>query len=114
MEITHEQKQGCSIYYFKEKIDIFNSERIKKYLMETIEKENTDKVIFNFKDLSELDSLGIAVLIKTIGKFNEKVNFRFCEAGERVIKALSYTQINSFFIFDKTEADSIVELNKES
>ena len=112
MEVTHELKEGCSVYYFNKKIDIFNSERIKKYLSETIKEENNKKIIFNFKDLSDIDSIGIAVLIKIIGKSNEETKVRFCEVGDRVAKALSYTQINSFFVFDKTELESIEQLNK--
>jgi len=110
MDIKYEVKDGYAVFYFEKYIDIFNSEKIKYYLMGTIEKNNHTKVIFNFEKLEELDSIGIAMLIKVFGALRDKVQIRFCNIHNNVEKSLKYSYLQNFFNIDDTEDASMQKL----
>ena len=110
MSVKKEIKNGCLIFYFEDNLDIFNAEKIKHYLKETIENSASAKVIFNFDMLDELDSIGISVFVKINNMMKGVAEIRLCCVKNNVERAMRYTHLDDFFNIDETEEDSILKL----
>ena len=113
MEIPCKDKGDILVFYFDESIEIFHTIDIRNFLVNTIKKKNAKKVIFNFADVSFVDSMGIGLFINLQFTFKDEVKFRFCELHQNIRKTFEYTNLLSTFDIDETEADSLAVLAEE-
>ncbi|MBN1648313.1 MAG: STAS domain-containing protein [Spirochaetales bacterium] len=107
MDIPFKEKGDVLVFYFDESIEIFHTVDIRNFLVNTITEKNAAKVVFNFADVSFVDSMGIGLFINLQFKFKDTVSFRFCELHENIRKTFEFTNLLSTFEIDKTEEESI-------
>lgn len=114
MEIPFEEKNKTLVFYFDESIEIFHTVDIRNFLVNIIEEKKSAKVVFNFRDVSFVDSMGIGLFINLQFKFKDSVRFRFCDLHENIRKTFEYTNLLSTFDIDETEDDSLKILSEEA
>ena len=114
MEIPFEEKNDILIFYFDESIEIFHTVDIRNFLVKTIDDKKSSKVVFNFRDVSFVDSMGIGLFINLQFKYKDSVKFRFSDLHENIRKTFEYTNLLSTFDIDETESDSLKILSEEA
>ena len=112
MEIPFKEKNDILVFYFDESIEIFHTVDIRNYLVNTISEKKSTKVVFNFADVSFVDSMGIGLFINLQFKYKDAVQFRFCELHENIRKTFEYTNLLSTFEIDESEEESLKVLAK--
>lgn len=114
MEIPFKEKSDVLVFYFDESIEIFHTVDIRNFLVNTINEKNKEAVVFNFSEVSFVDSMGIGLFINLQFTFKDKVKLRFCNLHTNIKKTFEYTNLLSTFDIDDTEEDSIKFLTEDS
>ncbi len=113
MEIIKKVKDGITIFHLNGTINFFSAGEVEETLLKGIKEDQLSKAVFNLKNVSYLDSLGIGTLLNVITKKKKDVKIRMCEIAETTIHVLHFTGFTTLLLIDKTEEESIRKLNRD-
>ena len=101
MKIREERSQDICIYNLEGEININTSGELRK-AFDNIIKNNDKKVLIDFKDVSYIDSSGLATLIEMLQRLKRiGGNLRLTSLNERVKNIFEITKLYKLFdIFD--------------
>ena len=107
-----EKQDDITIFIPEEDFTIFFLQEFKKKLYSMIE-EGNKKFIFNFKNISWIDSMGISILLLA-GKNAIKSGLKtyICNANEKVKYSITLMKIDQFICIKETQEDAIEEFKK--
>ena len=96
-----------AIFNFGTRIDMHNSSKLKREIVEKIEEKNYQKIIFNLRKVDYIDSSGIGVLLRIITKLQNSSLCRFCEVSSSVLEVIFLSGLHNMFKIDNTEKDAL-------
>ncbi|MFQ5953082.1 MAG: STAS domain-containing protein [Candidatus Omnitrophota bacterium] len=107
MQINMQEKEGISIFRIVGDIDVNTSPEIKKSFDNLI-KEKKDKVVVNLKDVSYVDSSGLATLVeifKNLRAYGGKI--KLTNLSSKVMGLFEITKLNKLFDIKAEEEEAL-------
>lgn len=107
MRITMDEKNGISIFRLSGDIDITTSPDLKKTLDRAIT-DTKNKVVLNLKDVSYVDSSGLATLVEIFKILRSRNgNLKLTDLSDKVKGLFEITKLDKLFDVKKTEEDAV-------
>lgn len=105
-----EWKKDCLVVYLEIDFDLFASQNFKSIISESIKNQKPKKLIFNLQEVSYMDSSGIGALVWFMQTHKEEIKIRICNVQESVLSILKLTGLDRLFPIDKTEEESLANM----
>ena len=107
MRINSEEKNGISIFRINGDIDLESSPEVKKFF-DRIAAEKKDKIVINLKDVSYVDSSGLATLVeilKNLRTYGGKL--KLTNLSEKVKGLFEITKLDKLFDISAEEESAL-------
>ena len=103
LNLTAKANSDCMVFHLQGKILI---EADAEILQEAISNLNSYKVVFNLQELTHVNSIGIAVFVKTMTKCRiENGDLLICAPNKLISKLFEITKMNDVFsMYDSQES----------
>ena len=107
MQISREDKNGISIFRMVGDIDINTSPEVKKSFDKAVGKE-TNKVVINMKNVSYIDSSGLATLVEVLKKLRlHGGKLKLTNLSAKVMGLFEITKLDKLFDISNQEEDAV-------
>jgi anti-sigma B factor antagonist len=107
MEINVQEQNGISVCRIVGDIDVNSSPEVKQSFDNLI-KEKKEKIVVNLKDVSYVDSSGLATLVeifKNLRTYGGKM--KLTNLSSKVMGLFEITKLNKLFDIEAEEADAL-------
>jgi len=107
MQIKTEDKSGAMVCYMNGEIDINTAPQIKK-IFDKIISEKKQKILVNFKDVTYIDSSGLATLVemlKHIRGYNGKL--KLSNLSSKIKSLFEITKLDKLFDIVSNEEEAL-------
>lgn len=105
--IEVERRDDVALVRFNDTIEVYHAESIKELIVALITDEKYKKIIFVLREVPFVDSSGLGVFINLSHRFNDQIDFRFCDLSENVRAVFRYANVLNYFAIDETEEESL-------
>ena len=95
MEILTAVKDNSLIFYLNDKIELYELEELINFILLKISEKKYKKIIFNFQNVTFLDSTILRLFINLHYIYKEKIQIYLCNLKENIKKAFDYTKLDS-------------------
>ena len=110
MQINQEEKNGILVYYLNGEIDINTSPQVKKIIDKAIAAKK-DKILLNFKDVSYIDSSGLATLVEVLkGLRSYGGKLAISNLSVKVKNLFEITKLEKLFNISSEEEEAVKSL----
>ncbi|MGB2630472.1 MAG: STAS domain-containing protein [Candidatus Omnitrophota bacterium] len=107
MQINVEEKEGISVFRIVGDIDVNTSPEVKK-CFDALVKEKKDKIVVNLKEVSYVDSSGLATLVeifKNLRAYGGKM--KLTNLTSKVMGLFEITKLSKLFDILQEEDDAV-------
>ncbi|MGB2705462.1 MAG: STAS domain-containing protein [Candidatus Omnitrophota bacterium] len=110
MQVKQEEKSGISVCYVIGEIDINTAPQVKKVLDKLIGAKK-EKIILNLKDVSYVDSSGLATLVEILkGMRSYGGKLKLTNLSTKVKNLFEITKLEKLFGIDSEEEEALEAL----
>ena len=107
MQMRQEEKSGVYIFHVKGEIDINTSPELKKAFDKIISAKK-EKIIVNFKDVSYVDSSGLATLVEILkGMRPYGGKLKLANLSTKVMNLFEITKLEKLFDIAQNEEEAV-------
>ncbi|MBN1353317.1 MAG: STAS domain-containing protein [Candidatus Omnitrophica bacterium] len=111
MQVRQEDKNGIVVCYITGEIDINTSPQVKK-IFDRIVGEKKEKIVINFKNVSYIDSSGLATLVEILkGMRTYGGKLKLSNLSTKVKNLFEITKLEKLFDITQEEGDAIKSLS---
>ncbi|HIJ59037.1 MAG TPA: STAS domain-containing protein [Nitrospirae bacterium] len=108
MEIKIEDQKNIRILSAMGEVDMHTSPELRKHLLKAV-KDKIPIVIVDLKEVSYIDSSGIATLVEALkGMMKYKGSLKLCSLSERVKEIFSFAKLDKVFEIYKDLQDATI------
>jgi len=111
MHIKEEDKNGIAVCYISGEIDINTSPQMKKFFDKLVANKK-EKIIINFKDISYVDSSGLATLVEVLkGLRSYGGKLKLSNLSTKVKNLFEITKLEKLFDIVMEEEEAVKRLS---
>lgn len=108
MEISHRIEKNICIVDIIGNLSVESVSLIKEYVKSIVDKKNIEKVLFNMKDITLLDSYGIGIIVGIFKTFQQnQVKFFLCNLSENNYEVFKMVYLDKILTVFESEEEAV-------